>query len=206
MKNPGRGQVRLRNADGAVLELCKNAPPVDTLEVEVDRVDTVLRELRLQRADGMIVVAAHNTVEGRRATVVDPDDRTVELYTRRATPHMLALKPWVTRRSLDYAGRFSAVEMATLRGGRIPEDMDDKWFGYYADDALFFHRSWTGEPVFGVGFATNEEGGVVTSCEVSAEPRFAKYTTDRQVALLSWLMRCDILGQDVDMTVSGPTV
>ena len=34
--------------------------------------------------------------------------------------------------------------MDQIRAGHIPEMMEDKWFIYWQDDRLFFHRSWTG--------------------------------------------------------------
>ena len=39
---------------------------------------------------------------------------------------------------------FTQSEMDFIRNGVIPGQMEDKWFIYFADDALHFHRSWTG--------------------------------------------------------------
>jgi len=39
---------------------------------------------------------------------------------------------------------FSPQEMEHIRRGLVPEQMEDKWFIYWQDDTLFFHRSWTG--------------------------------------------------------------
>jgi len=39
---------------------------------------------------------------------------------------------------------FTQSEMDYIRNGVIPGQMEDKWFIYFADDALYFHRSWTG--------------------------------------------------------------
>ena len=40
--------------------------------------------------------------------------------------------------------RFSTEEIQCMRSGLIPAVMEDKWFIYWQDDTLFFHRSWTG--------------------------------------------------------------
>jgi hypothetical protein len=32
--------------------------------------------------------------------------------------------------------------------GLIPKEMEDKWVIYYDRPYLFFHRSWTGQPVY----------------------------------------------------------
>ena len=39
---------------------------------------------------------------------------------------------------------FSQEDMDRIRRGVVPETMDDKWFIYWTEDALYFHRSWTG--------------------------------------------------------------
>jgi len=32
--------------------------------------------------------------------------------------------------------------------GLVPEEIEDKWFIYWEDDTLFFHRSWTGNCIY----------------------------------------------------------
>jgi hypothetical protein len=44
-------------------------------------------------------------------------------------------------------GAFDAEQFARLKEGLIPQTMEDKWFVYYEEPQLFFHRSWTGQPV-----------------------------------------------------------
>jgi 8-oxo-dGTP diphosphatase len=39
---------------------------------------------------------------------------------------------------------FSPQEMKRLSEGLVPRQMEDKWFIYWKDDTLYFHRSWTG--------------------------------------------------------------
>lgn len=56
----------------------------------------------------------------------------------------------VLRESLDLSLAFSDVDGERLRLGHIPEDMDDKWFIFFEDGWLYFHRSWTGACIFGV--------------------------------------------------------
>ena len=45
-----------------------------------------------------------------------------------------------------------------MQDGLIPQVMEDKWFIYYEEPCLFFHRSWTGEPVFRVTLKPGSEG------------------------------------------------
>ena len=47
---------------------------------------------------------------------------------------------------------FCAGEMASLRRGHIPQDMEDKWFWYMENSTLFAHRSWTGYCIYRIDF------------------------------------------------------
>src|SRR5688572_18541891 len=40
--------------------------------------------------------------------------------------------------------RFTKTQFAKLVKGLIPREMEDKWFIYYEEEWLYFHRSWTG--------------------------------------------------------------
>lgn len=52
--------------------------------------------------------------------------------------------------------RFPASSMEKIRRGYVAEEMEDKWFIYWEDDRLHFHRSWTGNCIYMVRF---EQGG-----------------------------------------------
>jgi len=43
---------------------------------------------------------------------------------------------------------FSKEQYEKLHIGLIPEEQEDKWFIYFEDDWLYFHRSWTGKGIF----------------------------------------------------------
>jgi len=47
---------------------------------------------------------------------------------------------------------FTDPQMAALRRGNIPQEMEDKWFWFMEDDTLFAHRSWTGYCIYQVAF------------------------------------------------------
>jgi hypothetical protein len=49
---------------------------------------------------------------------------------------------------IDYRRWFSAVEARKLVDGRIPREMDDRWFIAMQPGALDFYRSWTGYHVY----------------------------------------------------------
>lgn len=48
----------------------------------------------------------------------------------------------------DLSLEFSAEQFDQLQKGLIPEAMEDKWFIYFENDWLFFHRSWTGNCIY----------------------------------------------------------
>ena len=43
---------------------------------------------------------------------------------------------------------FSEEQYKMLHKGLIPKQMEDKWFIYFENDWLYFHRSWTGNGIF----------------------------------------------------------
>jgi hypothetical protein len=43
---------------------------------------------------------------------------------------------------------FSDAEGDRMRQGFVPRDMDDRWFVYFEDGWLNFHRSWTGAHIY----------------------------------------------------------
>ena len=45
---------------------------------------------------------------------------------------------------------FSDAEGERMREGHVPLDMDDKWFIYFEDGWLYFHRSWSGHCIYAV--------------------------------------------------------
>ena len=59
---------------------------------------------------------------------------------------------------LEVDRTFSQEEYECLQLGRIPQDMDDKWFIYFEDGWLFLHRSWTGYCIYQVHLEPSDEG------------------------------------------------
>lgn len=57
---------------------------------------------------------------------------------------------------IDHA--FDATEMQAIRLGLLPEVMEDKWFLYFEDGRLHFHRSWTGYCIFVARFEPEDDG------------------------------------------------
>lgn len=62
--------------------------------------------------------------------------------------------------------RFSAEEVARLRMGLYPREMEDKWFVYWEEPWLRMHRSWTGHEIYALRFEEEEEEGGARAVEV----------------------------------------
>ncbi|ASG19507.1 hypothetical protein Y958_00725 [Nitrospirillum viridazoti CBAmc] len=54
------------------------------------------------------------------------------------------------REPLNLFLSFSDVDADKLRQGLIPASMDDRWFIFFEDGWLYFHRSWTGACIYAV--------------------------------------------------------
>lgn len=61
---------------------------------------------------------------------------------------------WTTKEIFDETRlipinmRINEEEFHCLKIGLKPKDMDDKWFIYFENNQLYFHRSWTGSCIF----------------------------------------------------------
>lgn len=104
---------------------------------------------------------------------------------------------------LDYEEHFTVEESARLLRVVLPEDMADKWMVFFDDFRLSFHRSWTGFCVYAVTLVSpdpEEEPTHYCTCDAIVNRDRSQYTaTDDafDVALLSWLIRTLLLGQQV---------
>lgn len=63
---------------------------------------------------------------------------------------------------------FDSQRMELIKRGLIPFSMDDKWFIYFEENTLHFHRSWTGICIYEAIFYVTEEGNFrVKECRVN---------------------------------------
>lgn len=124
---------------------------------------------------------------------------------RRGEPRIAAPHDWFTaplpgrRATLAIERSFSADEMARLGRGLIPDSMDDRWFVYWDDAQLFFHRSWTGFGVYIAHLARRGDAFVLTHAEVNRDPEQYAETDDRyDTAILNYLLDSQLPGSDAE--------
>lgn len=83
--------------------------------------------------------------------------------------------------------------------GLLPRDMDDKWFVYFEDDWLYFHRSWTGACIYALRITKSLDGFQMSESWVSRDPTQYKETrTSYDRELLLFIIQALLLKQPVE--------
>jgi hypothetical protein len=72
---------------------------------------------------------------------------------------------------LNFEFSLSRQQFTAMKKGNIPQEMEDKWFLYYEDGHLYFHRSWTGIPVYDILVKETPEGAVINKAFFSEESK-----------------------------------
>ena len=109
------------------------------------------------------------------------------------------IKPLPSRRTtLSLDRSFEPPEMDRIRLGLVPEEMEDKWFIFWEDDSLFFHRSWTGYCIYVVRFVCDGGACGMVSAEVNRDPtQYRGVDDERDAELISYLVAVLLLHQRV---------
>jgi hypothetical protein len=80
------------------------------------------------------------------------------------------LPPPAEQVDLGFEATFTQAEAELLRVGLVPQEMEDKWFIYFDDNWLRFHRSWTGALIYALQLAESTKGVHVTASWVNRDP------------------------------------
>lgn len=101
--------------------------------------------------------------------------------------------------SLDFYRLFSPSEFEKIRIGLIPREMEDKWFIYYDNYTLHFHRSWTGHHIYKVVVELLNDNTYKTIQTIVNRNKAQYNQEDNQydISLLSYLIDKLLLGKDV---------
>ena len=99
---------------------------------------------------------------------------------------------------------YSEKEMELIRQGVVPEEMEDKWFIFWQDDALHFHRSWNGHCLFIVRFAKEDKGWRMVEAEVNRDPeQYRETNDDNDAKLIPYLIDILLLGRPAEFPLNG---
>jgi|SRR5580765_6661603 hypothetical protein len=99
------------------------------------------------------------------------------------------------RAELGFAGTYTSADFERIKRGLIPEEMEDKWFIFYDEPWLYFHRSWTGAGVYGVEFHASHQEASVAASWVSRDATQYGQSTDDDRDLVKFLIDVLLLGR-----------
>ena len=93
---------------------------------------------------------------------------------------------------------FTGKQVEKLKQGLIPKQMEDKWFIFYENDWLYFHRSWTGFGVYKAQLIQQENGYWMKEFWAERNPeKYNNTNDDTDKENLSFLIYRGLLEMDV---------
>lgn len=106
------------------------------------------------------------------------------------------------RANLKVERVFSSEEMERIKYGLIPEEMEDKWFIYYEEDRLYFHRSWTGYRIYVVEFQKWEDQFVISRVQANRDAQqYTEKDDEYDAKMLLFLIDLLLLGRAPEFPV-----
>jgi hypothetical protein len=91
-------------------------------------------------------------------------------YSMKASPLSWELPPFKDGVPFSYAAAFNSEQLALLKEGLTPRDMDDKWVVFYEEPHLFIYRSWTRQPWYRFTLrSTPDDGAEVAEVMLSKD-------------------------------------
>src|SRR5262245_54727982 len=106
------------------------------------------------------------------------------------------------RADLGFGESYTADDFERIKRGVTPQEMEDKWFVFYEEPWLYFHRSWTGACIYAVRFRSSHSGVAAVESWVTRDPDHYKETrTDYDRALLKFLIDAFLLGRQAAFPV-----
>ena len=98
--------------------------------------------------------------------------------------------------------RITESQYAKIRFGLLPLQMEDKWFAYFNDGRIHFHRSWTGAKIYEVAIQKSEDCYTISELIVERDAELYSNTNDNEdVRSFYFLLGRGLLGLNVDVPV-----
>ncbi len=99
---------------------------------------------------------------------------------------------------VEIDGQFSAEDFAKIRQGFIPQSSDQKWFIYFADGWLNFHRAQSGSCIFKLEIVQKDASIYANHLLVNqAKEQYRSISQAYDVELLAYLIDHYLLGRAV---------
>ena len=99
---------------------------------------------------------------------------------------------------IDIDLQFTEKQFLKLTMGLIPQQMEDKWFIYYENEWLYFHRSWTGNGMYKAKLIKITDGYFIKEFWAERNQEMYKNEDDNSdIETFSFLIARGLLGIDV---------
>jgi ADP-ribosylglycohydrolase len=116
-------------------------------------------------------------------------------------------QPIDSPKRIDIDLKFTERQFLKLSRGLIPRQMEDKWFIYFENEWLYFHRSWTGFGLYKAKINSEKDGYSIK--EFWAERNQEKYNNEddkTDIENISFLISRELLGINVNQIYSNPNI
>lgn len=112
---------------------------------------------------------------------------------KKATPNDWKNFPMEKPKNIPIWLKISDLHFEKLQIGWILHQMEDKWFIYYADEWLYFHRSWTGSQIFKAQIHKAENDYFIKNFWVETDPEKFNMGDETQIVDLFCVVLAKIL-------------
>lgn len=95
-----------------------------------------------------------------------------------ATRKSWKIEPITDPKRISISLQFTKNQFSKIQKGLIPHEMEEKWFMFFEDDWLYFHRSWTGKGIFKAKVIALQNGYEIREFWAERNPLIYKITDD----------------------------
>jgi len=100
--------------------------------------------------------------------------------------------------TINVAITLTEAQYVRIRMGLRPFTMEDKWFAYFVDGSICFHRSWTGAKIYEATIQKDDSGHVINAITVERDPEIYSQTDDvEDIHSFNFLVARGLLGLGV---------
>ena len=93
-------------------------------------------------------------------------------------------------------GVISAEDFTKINAGLIPQSAKDKWFIYFEEDNLYFHRAQSGSCIFQLEIHPRDDHFVCPRVLVNRDKaQYRNTDLEYDVRLMAWLIDTQLLGR-----------
>lgn len=126
--------------------------------------------------------------------VIEDNEPKPEIATRSTLTKLTPLP--AAKKQLSLPRTFTREEYRQITFGHIPKEMEDKWFVFFENDKIYFHRSWTGFCIYEVELQPTSDDFSIKSVWVNRDASQYTETDDEfDLQLLSHLIDRLLLGK-----------